>query len=75
MLDTVMKVIYVLLVSVYFSCIYIYIYVCVCVCVFQLVPPNKVKQQIPALPNALAPAVGVSVVLRKEDMVSALTFL
>ncbi|XP_070175091.1 centrosomal protein of 120 kDa-like isoform X2 [Littorina saxatilis] len=34
---------------------------------FQLVPPNKVKQQIPALPNSLAPAVGVSVVLRKED--------
>ncbi|KAL8561303.1 hypothetical protein ACOMHN_047158 [Nucella lapillus] len=35
---------------------------------FQLVPPNKVKQQIPALPPSVAPVVGVSVVLRKEDM-------
>lgn len=37
---------------------------------FQLVPPNKVKQQMPVLPNALLPMVGVSVVLRKEDMAS-----
>ncbi|XP_076443605.1 centrosomal protein of 120 kDa-like isoform X2 [Babylonia areolata] len=35
---------------------------------FQLVPPNKVKQQMPALPPSVAPLVGVSVVLRKEDM-------
>ena len=48
---------------------------CLCIRVFQLVPPNKVKPQIPVMPDSLAAAVGVSVVLRKEDMVSALTFL
>lgn len=35
---------------------------------FQLIPPNKTKQQIPAAPNDMSPAVGVSVILRKEDM-------
>lgn len=34
---------------------------------FQLIPPNKVKQQMPVLPNSLIPSVGVSVVLRKEE--------
>ncbi|OWF54108.1 centrosomal protein of 120 kDa-like isoform X2 [Mizuhopecten yessoensis] len=35
---------------------------------FQLIPPNKTKQQIPSVPSDLSPAVGVSVILRKEDM-------
>nr|KAG5699532.1 hypothetical protein BaRGS_033728 [Batillaria attramentaria] len=35
---------------------------------FQLVPPNKVKQQMPVLPSSLVPTVGVSIVLRKDDM-------
>ncbi|XP_060082767.1 centrosomal protein of 120 kDa-like [Ylistrum balloti] len=35
---------------------------------FQLIPPNKTKQQIPTVPNDMSPAVGVSVILRKEDM-------
>jgi len=33
-------------------------------------PPNKAKQQIMTLPADLAPVVGVSIVLRKEDMVN-----
>ncbi|XP_063434844.1 centrosomal protein of 120 kDa-like [Mytilus trossulus] len=35
---------------------------------FQLNPPNKAKQQILSAPPDLAPVVGVSIVLRKEDM-------
>ena len=37
----------------------------------QLNPPNRLKQQLPPVPDALKPVVGVSVMLRKEDMVSA----
>lgn len=35
---------------------------------FQLNPPNKTKQQISTGPSDLAPMVGVSIVLRKEDL-------
>ncbi|WAR00622.1 CE120-like protein [Mya arenaria] len=35
---------------------------------FELVPPNKAKQQMSAVPGGLSPVVGLSVVLRKEDM-------
>ncbi|XP_076104445.1 centrosomal protein of 120 kDa-like isoform X2 [Mytilus galloprovincialis] len=35
---------------------------------FQLNPPNKAKQQMLSAPPDLAPVVGVSIVLRKEDM-------
>ncbi|XP_071098431.1 centrosomal protein of 120 kDa-like [Haliotis cracherodii] len=35
---------------------------------FQLIPPNKTKQQLPPMASDLTPNVGVSVVLRKEDM-------
>ena len=38
--------------------------------IFQLIPPNRAKQQMSAVPTELSPVVGVSVVLRKEDMVS-----
>lgn len=36
---------------------------------FQLVPPNKTKQQINPAPGDLSPMVGVSIVLRKEETV------
>lgn len=36
---------------------------------FQLVPPNKTKQQITPVPGDLSPMVGVSIVLRKEETV------
>lgn len=36
---------------------------------FQLVPPNKTKQQITPAPGDLSPMVGVSIVLRKEETV------
>ena len=36
---------------------------------FKLVPPNRMKQQMSTVPTELSPVVGVSVVLRKEDMV------
>ena len=43
------------------------------VCLYlQLVPPNRAKQQMLTVPGELSPVVGVSVVLRKEDMVSCL---
>ena len=32
-------------------------------------PPNQSKQQMHTLPSGLSPVVGLSVVLRKEDMV------
>ncbi|XP_053405525.1 centrosomal protein of 120 kDa-like [Mercenaria mercenaria] len=35
---------------------------------FELVPPNRAKQQMSAVPSGLSPVVGLSVVLRKEDM-------
>ncbi|XP_061172082.1 centrosomal protein of 120 kDa-like isoform X1 [Saccostrea echinata] len=40
---------------------------------FQLIPPNKTKQQITPAPGDLAPTVGVSIVLRKEEMVISST--
>ncbi|KAK2164709.1 hypothetical protein LSH36_60g08013, partial [Paralvinella palmiformis] len=36
---------------------------------FQLHPPNRLKQMIPAVPEDQRPLVGVSIILRKEDMV------
>ncbi|XP_048731906.2 centrosomal protein of 120 kDa-like [Ostrea edulis] len=36
---------------------------------FQLIPPNKTKQQITLAPGDLSPTVGVSIVLRKEETV------
>jgi centrosomal protein CEP120 len=36
---------------------------------FQLIPPNKTKQQITLAPGDLSPSVGVSIVLRKEETV------
>lgn len=39
---------------------------------FQLVPPNKTKQQITPAPGDLSPMVGVSIVLRKEETVREL---
>ena len=36
---------------------------------FQLIPPNKTKQQITPTPGDLSPTVGVSIVLRKEETV------
>lgn len=41
---------------------------------FQLNPPNKTKQQMLSAPPDLAPVVGVSIVLRKEDMVNYFIF-
>ncbi|XP_019372360.1 PREDICTED: centrosomal protein of 120 kDa [Gavialis gangeticus] len=35
---------------------------------FILVPPNRAKQKLPPLPSDLAPTVGVSVTLQKENM-------
>lgn len=42
---------------------------------FQLVPPNKTKQQITPAPGDLSPMVGVSIVLRKEETVRELWLL
>ncbi|RUS71785.1 hypothetical protein EGW08_020454 [Elysia chlorotica] len=36
---------------------------------FQLIPANKSKQQVAALPTSNHPCVGASIVLRKEDLV------
>ena len=36
---------------------------------FQLIPPNKTKQQITPTPGDLSPTVGVSIILRKEESV------
>ena len=36
---------------------------------FQLNPPNRLKQQLPPVPDALKAVVGISVMLRKEDLV------
>ncbi|ESO92587.1 hypothetical protein LOTGIDRAFT_190538, partial [Lottia gigantea] len=36
----------------------------------QLVPPNRTKLQMGSIPDGLQPSVGVSVVLKREDMVS-----
>lgn len=35
---------------------------------FQLIPPNKTKQQLTVVPPDQSPVVGVSIVLRKEDV-------
>ncbi|XP_060558549.1 centrosomal protein of 120 kDa-like, partial [Ruditapes philippinarum] len=35
---------------------------------FELVPPNRTKQQMSTVPSGMSPVVGLSVVLRKEDM-------
>ncbi|XP_052280654.1 centrosomal protein of 120 kDa-like [Dreissena polymorpha] len=35
---------------------------------FELVPPNRAKQQMTVLAGSLTPVVGLSVVLRKEDL-------
>ena len=37
---------------------------------FQLIPTNKSKQQVAALPANTLPSVGASIVLRKEDLVT-----
>ncbi|KAL3867406.1 hypothetical protein ACJMK2_044608 [Sinanodonta woodiana] len=36
---------------------------------FQLIPPNKTKQQMPPVPSEMSPTISVSVFLRKEDTV------
>ncbi|KAK6179237.1 hypothetical protein SNE40_011643 [Patella caerulea] len=38
--------------------------------VYQLVPPNKTKQQIGTVPDNMKPSVGISVVIKREDMVA-----
>ncbi|NWS18753.1 CE120 protein, partial [Pachyramphus minor] len=37
---------------------------------FVLVPPNRAKQKLPQLPLDLAPTLGVSVVLQRENMIA-----